>query len=485
MPPRFTPPPKSSFFPPYDAATYRDLLLFEERLKSNAASLQKRKKRYQLFLFQLLAIIAFLLYEVLAPPQSSILAIPYTLLLSNLLPEIYGPGTGYGLGYWSGWISSSVDEEDVAGNLDYYDGDLIPVHPYLTSGLLFVSVTTLVLFFASGMYSEKIGYANKYVPHANKALRSFNMYLNVRKPPLRSKFYWNPISFFFPRPDEHYNQRTPSSGPPSRPGSPQRTSRSTTPVGSGSGGMSRSSRAPSPNPDQTHITREYHSRTNSFSSSSNPVTSSASSINPVTSTPPSHRTNSTTPTPLSGIPPSKNPRGELIFSSKIDKSFRDAYEKYRAAFERRREEREREERRKRVLAKVYAVVFWWRAPSKGGDEKDKDKEREKEGHQRTISTSSYESIRGERRISRGGTPPGFRQRSQSRGPGEGRSGTPPQSGASGSGPVSSSPGRTRSGRVRRERAGDRERTDSESSVSRRDDDMRTLALERSLGLSAF
>lgn len=35
--------------------------------------------------------------------------------------------------------------------------------PYFASGLLFVSVTTLVLFFASGMYSEKIGYANKYV----------------------------------------------------------------------------------------------------------------------------------------------------------------------------------------------------------------------------------------------------------------------------------------------------------------------------------
>jgi hypothetical protein len=27
--------------------------------------------------------------------------------------------------------------------------------------LLFVSVTTLVLFFASGMYSEKIAYANQ------------------------------------------------------------------------------------------------------------------------------------------------------------------------------------------------------------------------------------------------------------------------------------------------------------------------------------
>lgn len=35
------------------------------------------------------------------------------------------------------------------------------VHPYVASGLLFVSVTTLLLFFASGMYSEKIAYANR------------------------------------------------------------------------------------------------------------------------------------------------------------------------------------------------------------------------------------------------------------------------------------------------------------------------------------
>ena len=40
----------------------------------------------------------------------------------------------------------------------------VHVHPYFTLGLLSVSVTTLVLFFASGMYSEKIAYANRSVP---------------------------------------------------------------------------------------------------------------------------------------------------------------------------------------------------------------------------------------------------------------------------------------------------------------------------------
>jgi integral membrane sensor domain MASE1 len=35
------------------------------------------------------------------------------------------------------------------------------LHPHVVEGLLFVSVTTLVLFFASGMYQEKIEYANQ------------------------------------------------------------------------------------------------------------------------------------------------------------------------------------------------------------------------------------------------------------------------------------------------------------------------------------
>lgn len=40
-------PSGSSFFPPNDQATYRDLLLFEERLKTHALTLNRRKSRYQ------------------------------------------------------------------------------------------------------------------------------------------------------------------------------------------------------------------------------------------------------------------------------------------------------------------------------------------------------------------------------------------------------------------------------------------------------
>lgn len=51
-----------------------------------------------------------------------------------------------------------------------------------------------------------------------------------------------------------------------------------------------------------------------------------------------------TNTVMATIPTSSNPRGELIFSSRVDKTFREGYERYRAAFERRREEKQREER---------------------------------------------------------------------------------------------------------------------------------------------
>jgi hypothetical protein len=48
MPPRPSLLPKNgAYHPPNDVNTYRDLLLFEERLKTNAASLNRRKRRYE------------------------------------------------------------------------------------------------------------------------------------------------------------------------------------------------------------------------------------------------------------------------------------------------------------------------------------------------------------------------------------------------------------------------------------------------------
>ena len=81
------------------------------------------------FLAQLLIIIGFLLSEVLL--QTNLLSVPYVWVLRSILPDIYGP--------------------DVK----------VQVPRYFSLGLLCVAVTTLALFFLSGMYSEKIAYANK------------------------------------------------------------------------------------------------------------------------------------------------------------------------------------------------------------------------------------------------------------------------------------------------------------------------------------
>ncbi|KAF8878806.1 hypothetical protein CPB84DRAFT_1793853 [Gymnopilus junonius] len=234
------------------------------------------------------------------------------------------------------------------------------------------------------MYSEKIAYANKYVPHANRALRSFNVYLNVRRPPLRSKFYWNPLSFFFPRPNE----------------------------------QSYSSRSRSPSPTSRNRPR------------------SASTTRPI-------------PT----IPPSNNPRGELIFSSRVDKTFRESYERYRATFERRREEKLYNERRKTWYGKL---MFWRRPPSQ--------------------STSA----------NGGGPPPPSRTPSNTSSRGRGsRSGTPPSTPS-----ISSVSGimmnqRDRSGSPLRSRVSisqeqvQRRRRDSLEEV-----DMRTIGLEKSVAVNS-
>jgi Spo7-like protein len=163
----------------------------------------------------------------------------------------------------------------------------------------------------------------RYVPHANRALRSFNMYFNVRKPSLRSKISFNPLSFFFPRPDEKLSSQ------------------------------SHSARSRSPSP------------TRSLSRSS-----SASR-------------------PIPSIPPATNPRGELIFSRRIDKNFRESYERYRSAFQRRREEKERAEWRNRWLGKL---LFWRTTPSPGLVVP-------------AIRTVSSSSSRGKSGGSRSGTPP--------------------------------------------------------------------------------
>jgi len=163
------------------------------------------------------------------------------------------------------------------------------------------------------------------------------MYLNVRKPPLRSKFYFNPLAFFFPRPNEH---TAPTSRITSRPPSPTQTPRS--------------------------------------------------------------RSSSTLPIP--SIPPASSPRGELIFSSRVDKTFQEAYERYRAQFERRRQEKDREANK---IWWQQKMLFWRISPrttSTGNGSGSPTAGPSTSLAIRTASTSSSSSSRG--RGSRSGTPPG-------------------------------------------------------------------------------
>src|SRR6266576_2442350 len=176
----------------------------------------------------------------------------------------------------------------------------------------------------------------RYIPHANRALRSFNMYLNVRKPPLRSKFKFidKPLSLLFPRP-EHEHPR------------------------SKSGSQATSPRSPSP--------------------------------------PPTIRSRSPSATrPIPTIQPATNPRGELIFSSRVDRAFREGYERYRTVFEKRREEKERILRRQKLIG--WLTRWWWDtalgpSPSMSGTATPI----------RTLSSSS--TSRGRLPSSRSSTPP--------------------------------------------------------------------------------
>lgn len=118
------------------------------------------------------------------------------------------------------------------------------------------------------------------------------MYLNVRKPPLRSKFSLNPFALVFPRPE------------------------------------------PSLEPSSRSLTRSS----------------------------PSSPTDRSTSVPIAPIPPAANPRGELIFSSRVDRSFRESYERYRTAFERKRQERERSDAMQTWLGWLHFLMPWNKQP---------------------------------------------------------------------------------------------------------------------------
>ena len=65
-------------------------------------------------------------------------------------------------------------------------------------------------------------------------------------------------------------------------------------------------------------------------------------------------------TPIQPVPPPHNERGEILFSSRVHASFRDGYERYRNAFERKRKEKLEAQRRSRPSWFTYL----WSTPAK-------------------------------------------------------------------------------------------------------------------------
>ncbi|KAL7005905.1 hypothetical protein EMMF5_004446 [Cystobasidiomycetes sp. EMM_F5] len=220
--------------------SYRDLLIFEERLKQNAARLAGQRRKYEAFLLSLVLSTVTLAYKVVLAPS------PYNAV------------------------------------------------QFALSGLLLVAIVTLVLFFATGVYSEKIAYAYKFVPQANRALRYFNIYLNTKRPP--RSWSLSPLRLF--------TSTTISKSAPTSNGTSATTS-------------ARTSRSASPTSSPSTVPRSGNHRARSTGSS--PLSSPTRSA-----------------IPLAPLPPSQNPRGELVFSSRVTPAFREGYERYRAEWERRR-----------------------------------------------------------------------------------------------------------------------------------------------------
>ncbi|CAG8602445.1 166_t:CDS:2 [Acaulospora morrowiae] len=111
--------------PPTNHQRYKDLLIFEERLKQNLNQLRKRSHKYEAFLGFICLSLPMLLYAVFIHKNEN------------------------------------------------------PTFQFFSKLLLFIAVITLAMFFMKNIYAEKVRVASKFVPQCNRVLRQFNMHFNV------------------------------------------------------------------------------------------------------------------------------------------------------------------------------------------------------------------------------------------------------------------------------------------------------------------
>ncbi|KAL9936001.1 hypothetical protein V8E36_004843 [Tilletia maclaganii] len=207
---------------------------------------------------------------------------------------------------------------------------------YLWVGLFLFFSTTTFLFFASGLYSERIAAGATFVPQANRALRHYNLYLNTRTG--GGGAAGNSASTADTAGDEKAKGGSGSTPPPSRPGLVRAAS-------SWIWWYSDPSPTPSPTPS-TPARSGRQSRSRSGSGSASDGGSGGEKDPLVTRLPPtkSSRKSGATFTNNNDLnqnvapppPPSTNPRGELLLGPRVSAEFRHGYESYRAEFERRR-----------------------------------------------------------------------------------------------------------------------------------------------------
>lgn len=109
--------------------------------------------------------------------------------------------------------------------------------------------------------------------------------------------------------------------------------------------------------------------------------------------------------PIPSIPPANNPRGEIIFSSRVDRSFREGYDRYRLAFEKKREEVVRQINDQKRMERwwwVYKLPFWTSPPS--SSPRPSSDPAGPDASMSPYSRNSSQSSRG-RGTPRSGTPP--------------------------------------------------------------------------------
>lgn len=261
------------------------------------------------------------------------------------------------------------------------------------------------------MYSEKIAYAhkcvllsihsprratradslhprNRFVPQANRALRPFNIYLNTRH---RSRLSLARLfgSASAPPPSSGTALSRTSSGASSS----SSTASPPPPLSRRTSASSLASAASSSTTSSLRSSGAFRSPPVSppLSPSASPPSSPSSRPSPLPvldpsdpvtqALPPPARPPSSTGTPggipLPPIPPAQNPRGELIFSSRVSGAFREGYERYRAEWERRRAEAKRVQRERERAGQGWRGVVrraWGvRDPVQVREGKDKGK----------------------------------------------------------------------------------------------------------------